>query len=199
MTYRGQGASPIAAWLLIVINLLLFLVTVVVHRTNPDYMYYTFGLSQVTFLERPWTLLTSMFIHAGLWHIFANMITLYFFGSYLNRLLGTLKFIIVYLAGGILGGIAYLLLAPEYSLAVGASGAIFALGGVLAVMRPRLRVIIFPIPVPLPLWIAIIGIFVVFTVLAIVEVLPIIAWQGHLGGLVLGLVAGYLFRRRERY
>ncbi len=199
MTYRSQGSSPIAAWLLIAINLLLYLVTVIVHSTNPDFMYYTFGLSRATFLERPWTLLTSMFIHAGLWHIFANMITLYFFGSYLNRLLGTLKFLIVYLAGGILGGITYLLLAPEYSIAVGASGAIFALGGALAVMRPRLRVLIFPIPAPMPLWIAIIGIFAVFTILAIVGVLPTIAWQGHLGGLALGLVMGYFFRRRERY
>lgn len=193
MAYRGQGSSPIAAWLLIAINLLLFLVTVIVHSTNPDFMYYTFGLSQVTFLERPWTLVTSMFIHAGLWHILANMITLYFFGSYLNRLLGTLKFLIVYFAGGILGGIVYLLLAPEYSIAVGASGAIFALGGVLAVMRPRLRVLIFPIPAPMPLWIAVIGIFAVFSFL------PNVAWQAHLGGLALGLVAGYFFRRRERY
>ena len=199
MAYRGQGSSPIVAWLLIAINLLLYLVTVFVHRTNPDFMYYTFGLSQVTFLERPWTLLTSMFIHAGLWHLFANMITLYFFGSFLNRLLGTTKFLIVYLAGGILGGIVYLLLAPEYSVAVGASGAIFALGGTLAVMRPRLRVIIFPIPAPMPLWIAIIGIFAVFTILAIAEVLPTIAWQAHAGGLALGLVAGFIFRRRERY
>jgi len=193
MAYRGRDSSPIAAWLLIAINLLLFLVTVIVHSTNPDFMYYTFGLSQVTFLERPWTLVTSMFIHAGLWHILANMITLYFFGSYLNRLLGTLKFLIVYFAGGILGGIVYLLLAPEYSIAVGASGAIFALGGVLAVMRPRLRVLIFPIPAPMPLWIAVIGIFAVFSFL------PNVAWQAHAGGLALGLVAGYFFRRRERY
>jgi membrane associated rhomboid family serine protease len=107
--------------------------------------------------------------------------------------LGTLKFLIIYFAGGILGSIVFLLLPPSApAVAVGASGAIFALGGVLAVMRPRLRVIVFPIPVPLPLWIAIIGIFVVFFFI------PSVAWQAHLGGLVLGLVAGYIFRRRER-
>jgi membrane associated rhomboid family serine protease len=198
MTYRRQDYSPIVAWSLIAINLLMFVVTTIVNRNSPDYMYYTFGLSRATFLGRPWTLVTSMFIHVNIWHILANMITLYFFGSYLNRLLGTWRFLTVYFAGGILGGIVYLLLAPQYSLAVGASGAIFALGGTLAVMRPKLRVIVFPIPVPLPLWIAIIGIFAIFTILAIVEVLPTIAWQGHLGGLALGLVAGYFFRRRER-
>lgn len=194
MAYRGQGSSPIAAWLLIVSNLLMFVVTIIIHRTNPNFMYYTFGLSQATFLERPWTLVTSMFLHAGVWHILANMITLYFFGSYLNRLLGTAKFLIVYFAGGILGGIIYLILPPSpITIAIGASGAIFALGGVLAVMRPKLRVIVFPIPAPLPLWIAIIGIFVVFSFL------PNIAWQAHAGGLALGLVVGYIFRRRERY
>jgi len=198
MTYRRQDYSPVATWLLIAVNLVIFLVTMIIHRASPNYMYYTFGLSRVTFTEQPWTLLTSIFIHASFWHVLANMITLYFFGSAVNRLLGTTKFLIVYFLGGIAGSAVYLLLAPVNSIAVGASGAIFALGGVLAVMRPKLRVIIFPIPAPLPLWIAIIGIFALFTILAIVGVLPTIAWQGHLGGLVFGLVAGYFFRRQER-
>jgi membrane associated rhomboid family serine protease len=189
MTYRSLGTSPFAAWLLIVINLVLYLVRVI----NPEFAL-NLGLYPPEFWERPWTIVTSMFIHANIWHILANMITLYFFGSYLNRLLGTWKFLTVYFAGGILGGIVYLLLPPSpMAVAVGASGAIFALGGVLAVMRPRLRVIVFPIPVPLPLWIAIIGIFAIFSFL------PNVAWQGHAGGLALGLVMGYIFRRRERY
>jgi membrane associated rhomboid family serine protease len=199
MTYGRQGTSPVAAWALIVANLLIFVATIVIHSSNPDYMYYTFGLCRATIMDRPWTLLTNMFIHAGVWHIFANMITLYFFGSFLNRLIGTWRFLVVYFAGGIASSIAYLLLAPRWDIAVGASGAIFALGGVLAVMRPKLRVIMFPIFVPMPLWVAIIGIFAVFTILAIVGVLPTIAWQGHLGGLVAGLVAGLILRRRERY
>ncbi len=187
MAYRSS--NTFAAWLLIVINLLVFVVTVI----NSD-LIYTFGLQRSTFLEEPWTLITSMFIHDGFWHILANMITLYFFGSYLNRLLGTTKFLIVYFAGGIAGGLVYLLLvSSSYTIVVGASGAIFALGGVLTVMRPKLRVIVFPIPAPVPLWMAIIGVFVIFSFL------PNVAWQGHLGGLVLGLVAGYFFRRRARY
>jgi len=189
MVYRSRDSSPIAAWLLIVVNLLLYVVRVI----NPEFAV-QLGLYPPEFWDRPWTLITCMFIHANVWHIIANMITLYFFGSYLNRLLGTLKFLVVYFAGGILGSLVFLLLPPSApSIAVGASGAIFALGGVLAVMRPKLRVIIFPIPVPLPLWIAIIGIFAVFSFL------PNVAWQAHSGGLALGLVAGYILRRRERY
>ena len=86
-----------------------------------------------------------------------------------------------------------MLLAPSSYIAVGASGAIFALGGALAVMRPRLKVFVFPVPVPVPLWAAVIGGFF------IISLLPGIAWQAHLGGLVFGLIAGYFFRRRERY
>ena len=86
-----------------------------------------------------------------------------------------------------------LLLGEPLSVAVGASGAIFALGGALAVMRPKLRVVIFPIPVPLPLWIAVIGGFI------ILSLLPFVAWQAHLGGLIIGFIAGYIFRRKERY
>jgi membrane associated rhomboid family serine protease len=192
MAYRGS--NPTVLWLLIAINLILYMATLI----EPDLILHL-GLQPASFLDRPWTLVTNLFIHANIWHILANMITLYFFGSYLNRLLGTKKFLIVYFAGGILGNIFYLLLAlytpvaSPYSIAVGASGAIFALGGVLTAMRPRLRVFVFPIPVPLPLWIAIIGGFI------ILSLFPQVAWQAHLGGLVLGLVAGFFFRRRERY
>jgi membrane associated rhomboid family serine protease len=78
------------------------------------------------------------------------------------------------------------------SIVVGASGAVFAMGGVLAVMRPKIRVIIFPIPVPIPLWFAVIGGFL------IISVFPGIAWQAHLGGLAWGLAIGYFFKKRER-
>ncbi len=150
------------------------------------------------FFRHPWGIITSMFLHDGFFHLFANMITLYFFGNYLYRLLGTKKFLTVYFGGGILGSLFFVLLAPPFSLAVGASGAIFALGGAMAVMVPRLRVFIFPIPVPLPLWIAVIGIFSILTLLAVLDLMPI-AWEAHLGGLLFGLGAGYLLKKRRRY
>ena len=190
MAYRGS--KPTAVWLLIAINLLLFIATVI----NQDIIL-LLGLQPASFLARPWTLVTNLFVHGGIWHILANMITLYFFGSYLSRLIGMKRLLIVYFGGGILGNIFYLLLAPSpFSIAIGASGAVFALGGALAVMMPRLRVFVFPIPAPLPLWVAVIGGFIILT---IVSPFLQIAWQAHLGGLVLGLVAGYIFRRRKRY
>jgi len=188
MAYRYQGFKLTPIWVIIAVNFLLFIATVI----NRE-LIFLLGLQPISFLQQPWTIVTSLFIHAGLWHIIANMLTLYFFGTYLSRLVGNNKFLTVYFCGGILGSILFILLAPPFSIAVGASGAVFALGGALAVMRPKLRVFVFPIPVPLPLWSAVIGGFL------ILSLIPFIAWQAHLGGLVFGLIAGYFFRKRERY
>jgi len=182
---QSFGLSPILV--LVIINLLVFIVVLII----PE-LILILGVQPAGFLSRPWTILTSMFVHAGLWHIFANMLTLYFFGNYLSRLVGQGRFLIVYFGGGILGSILFILLAPSFSVAVGASGAIFALAGALVMMRPKSPVFIFPIPVPIPLWVAVIGGFL------ILSFLPFVAWQAHLGGLVFGLIAGYLFRKRER-
>jgi membrane associated rhomboid family serine protease len=204
MRYRThQGFKLNQIWVIIGLNFLLFIATLIAR----DLISF-FGLQPASVLARPWTIVTNLFIHGGLWHIIANMLALYFFGTYLSRLVGESKFLVVYFCGGILGNIFFILLAllghissirflgSPLTVAVGASGAIFALGGALAVMRPKLRVFIFPIPVPLPLWVAVIGGFLILSLLA----LPLnIAWQAHLGGLIFGLAAGYFFRRRERY
>ncbi len=188
MAYRrNQGFNLGPIEFLILANILMFIVTFI----RPE-LRFSLGLSPLLFPDRPWTLLTSMFVHASFWHIFANMFTLYFFGRYVHMLVGEGKFLIVYFLGGLLGGGFYLLMASPLSIAVGASGAIFAVAGVLVVMRPNLRVIVFPIPVPIPLWVAVIGGFVIMSFFSYV------AWQAHLGGLVFGLVMGYFFRGRQR-
>jgi len=186
MAYRGS--RPTAVWIIIALNLLLFIATLI----NGN-LILLLGLQPISFLARPWTIVTNLFIHGGVWHIFANMITLYFFGSFLCRLIGVKKFLLVYFAGGILGNIVFILLPPSpFSIAIGASGAVFALAGVLVVLMPKLRVLLYFI-IPLPLWVVVLVFFVIWSFL------PGIAWQAHLGGLVLGLVAGYIFRRKAQY
>ena len=189
MRYQSyQGFKLNLIWILILINFLLFIATAISSELRS-----LLWLQPASFPARPWTIVTSLFVHTGLWHIIANMLTLYFFGTYLTRLIGKNKVLIVYFGGGILGSILYVLLGSPFVPVVGASGAVFALGGALAVMRPSLTVFIFPIPVPIPLWIAVIGGFL------ILSFLPFVAWQAHLGGIVFGLIAGYFFKRRERY
>jgi membrane associated rhomboid family serine protease len=184
-SYRRFAATSILV--LIAANLVLFIATL----ASPD-LIYTLGLQPAIWLERPWTLLTNLFIHGSMWHIAANMLTLYFFGRYLSMMIGDARFLTIYFLGGIIGNFFYILLEPSGPTAIGASGAIFAVAGVLTLMAPKLRVFVFPIPAPLPLWVAVIGGFV------ILSFFPNVAWQAHLGGLALGLAAGYFLRGKQR-
>ena len=188
---RRSNLNPI--WVLIGLSAILFVVTLI----DRDVIY-LLGFNPASFLSRPWTIITSLFIHGGFWHIIANMITLYFFGRNVLRLVGENKLLAVYFIGGIVGNILFMRLASSpYAVAVGASGAVFALGGTLAVMRPKLKVLVFPIPAPLPLWVVVIGAFVILIVVPAIA-WQAIAWQAHLGGLIIGLIAGYFFRKAER-
>ncbi len=188
MRYRTSQSST-ALWVVIGLNLLFFLATIILPGLTS-----LLALTPAYVLAMPWTILTCLFVHGGFTHILFNMITLYFFGNYLSVLLGSNRFLLIYFVGGIIGSLFFVLLAlllgSEYTSVVGASGAIFALGGALAVMRPRLRVIVFPIPAPIPIWAAVIGGFL------LVSFLPGVAWQAHLGGLLAGLIAGFCYRKK---
>jgi uncharacterized protein len=162
----------------------------------------SFALIPFQVAAHPWTLFTYMFLHAGFWHLIGNMITLYFFGIYVIALIGETNFLVTYFVGGIVGGLLFFVLSPvlgtQYSVCVGASGAIYALGGVLVAMVPKVKVYSLPIPIPMPLWVAIVFGFLITTMLSI-EVLGInVAWQAHLGGLLYGLAIGYYFRSRRQ-
>ena len=189
--YPGFRLGPVG--FLIILNLLFFVATLISQE-----LIFLLGLQPIALASRPWTFITSLFVHGNFGHIIANMFTLFFFGTSLSRLVGERRFLLVYFGGGILGNILYILLAYAvgiglFNIVIGASGAVFSVGGALAVMRPKLRVFIFPLPIPIPLWTAVIGGFL------ILSIIPGIAWQAHLGGLVFGLVAGYFFKKRERY
>jgi len=189
MTYRRyQGFTVSPLIILIAANLLLYIAVSI----SPE-LTIRLGLMPATVPREPWTLITSMFVHASFFHFLFNMLALFFLGSYLTRLIPNKAFLTVYFGGGLLGGIFFWLLGPSTAIAVGASGAIFAVGGALAVLVPNLRVFVFPIPIPMPLWVAIIGGFV------LLSLLPFVAWEAHLGGLAFGALAGYLFKSRRRY
>ena len=188
MTYRRyQGFTVSPLIILIAANLLLYFAVSI----SPD-LTIRLGLMPATVSSEPWTLITSMFVHADFFHLLFNMLALFFLGNYLTRLIPNKAFLALYFGGGLLGSLFFWLLGPSTAIAVGASGAIFAVGGALAVLVPNLKVFVFPIPAPMPLWIAILGGFVLLSLLSFV------AWEAHLGGLVFGALAGYLFKSQRR-
>jgi len=180
---------------IIIINVLVFILMLI----DPFFVMTTLALMPVRVLEKPWTIVTSMFVHGGFEHLFMNMLALYFFGMYIERIIDEKNLIRLYFIGGIAGSLFYIFFAffspftPINSVVVGASGALFAIGGALAVLRPYMRVIIFPFPVPMPMWMAEVIIFL------IVSLFPNVAWEGHLGGLIAGVLFAYYYRKKGRH
>lgn len=187
-TMRTYGPVNLnALWFLMGLNVSLFFVTLL----RPETIYFL-GLTPALLSEQPWTIISNMFVHAGLSHILFNMISLYFLGSFLLRVVGERSFLAVFFLGGLAGNILFVRLANPSWIGVGASGGIFALAGALAIMVPRAPVFIFFIPIPVPLWAAVMIFFFISFLI------PTIAWQAHLGGLLVGLIAGLFFRKRRR-
>lgn len=156
---------------------------------NVDALFPHLVLQPASLLERPWTILTSMFAHGGFGHIFFNMFVLFMFGSALENRLGPEKFIFLYLLAGILGSVGFMVFSSPYDYALGASGAIYGVLGALMILMPNMRVYIYLIPVPM--WMAGIG-------YALIELFAIgsadnIAHSAHL----LGFVAGVVLALRE--
>lgn len=149
-----------------------------------------FAFAPVKAEGEPWRFVTSAFLHQTgfLPHILFNMLILWQLGPMLERQLGRLRFLALYLLSAIGGSVGYLLLADPtdlqswYSAVVGASGAVFGLVGALVLVNRHLGLESR----------GLIGLVAINAIIGFVPGLNI-AWQSHLGGLVTGaLVAGVL-------
>lgn len=95
-------------------------------------------------LVRPWTIITYMFLHAGIWHIGFNMLALYFFGPRLELEIGGKHFLWLYFLSGIMGALLSFIFSP-YTAIIGASGAIFGVLIGYAHYWPRDQILIWGI------------------------------------------------------
>ena len=131
-------------------------------------------------------LLTSAFMHYGIVHILFNMYALYVLGPPLERHLGRLRFLTLYLLSALGGSVVVYLFSGLNAATAGASGAIFGLFGATLVAARRLRLDVRSLVV-----LIVINLVITFTV-------PGISWQGHIGGLVTGalVAAAYLYAPR---
>lgn len=105
--------------------------------------------------QRPWSIVTYMFLHApGLMHIFFNMLILFFFGPRLELRLGGRRFLILYFVSGITAGLVSIPFTP-WAAIVGASGAIFGVQLGFALHWPRERIYIWGV-LPIEAWLLVV-------------------------------------------
>jgi membrane associated rhomboid family serine protease len=147
---------------------------------------------------RLWTFFTSMFMHASFFHLFVNMLSLFFIGSLVERILGAKRYVYFYLLSGLFAGFLYIffeLLFPSGMGAVGASGALFGLVGLLIVLTPNLPVYVMFVPIPIKMKYAGPGILIILWLISVTGNIPI-GNTAHFGGLIAGLFYGFYLRNK---
>ncbi|MFH1585475.1 MAG: rhomboid family intramembrane serine protease [archaeon] len=149
-----------------------------------------------------WTFITSMFMHGGLGHIFVNMLSLFFVGSLVERILGPKRYLWFYLISGLFAGLFFVLMsliwqADINSFAVGASGALFGLIGLLVLLTPNLPVYVMFVPIPIKMKYAGPGILLVLWLISSLANIRI-GNTAHLGGLIAGLVYGIYLKNKYK-
>jgi len=152
---------------LIIVNVLVFIImylySLIFGQAGYKEIVSLFALQANSFFSgQIWTIFTSMFMHAGFPHLFVNMFSLFFLGNFVEKIIGRKRLFWLYIIGGLFAGLFFVFLSyfigticiinflggclgakiftnPD-TLAVGASGAIFVLAGLLAVLTPKNRV-----------------------------------------------------------
>lgn len=180
---RARGGDPVVTITIIaictVIEVLRYLAPTVYEAIFVELIF-----SPAYGLVEPYRFLTSTFLHGGVIHLAFNMYALYLVGGQLERMLGRGRYIALYLLSAVGGSVGYLaIVGPDAVGAVGASGGVFGLFAAYAVFIRRLgrdnRQIL-----------AVIGINLVLGF-----VISNVAWQAHVGGMVVGGVVALIFAR----
>jgi len=156
------------------------------------------------------TLVTSQFLHGGLFHLLGNMLYLWIFGNNIEDLLGRVRFVIFYLLCGILAAGAHVVLNPLSTLPmVGASGAIAGVLGAYLINFPRHRVLVLVVliffftTIYVPAFL-VLGLWFVMQFLYILGEVgggqaTNVAYMAHIGGFVAGIWLVGRLRPRHRW
>ena len=149
-------------------------------------MLWNYGqVSSLVFQGEIWRLFTSMFVHADIAHIAGNMLFLFIFGLRGEEMFSLPEYLSIYFLGGLTGNLISLVLLPG-SISVGASGAIFAMfGAAIIYARRSFRQ-------------SIIGALIYAFFLLVLSSGAGVNNFAHIGGLVTGLVIGYLLATRRK-
>jgi len=197
----GSGSTPIVTYLLIGLCVVIY----AAQWLSGGALTNAWILFPPQIASQPWRLITSAFLHATnfLPHLLLNMYALFIFGPPLERFLGRVRFLTLYLVGALGGSLGVVLLYElavitrgassdwlggflDWSSTLGASGAIFALMGALLVLRKAMGLGLTQILI-------VVAINVAFGFLV-----PGIAWQAHLGGLGIGAAIAGVYATTRR-
>ncbi len=207
--FSSKGLSY-TNWI-IIINVIFFFIFYPIIISNESFInYIALNPSNVMNGKYIWTIITSMFMHGSISHLFVNMISLLFIGNFVEKLIGRKRFLSFYLIAGLVASLLFIAMSYAFgntelgislfgspnTFAVGASGAIFGLGGLLAILTPRLPVLVFFI-VPMPMWAAMVFLMGVLAFFSAVGGLPI-GNSAHLGGLLCGLIFGLYIKKKYK-
>ena len=178
---RLKSDQPRVTVTLIMINLVIWLLQVIPGSTVTTTMFYA---PLLTVLE-PWRMITAGFVHSpdSFWHILINIYSIYIFGRIIEPMLGSSRFLVLYLISVFGGSAAVLWLSEPVIPVVGASGAFFGLMGAYLIM---LRAI----GDNSGLLVGLIAVNLAFGF-----IVPGISWQGHLGGLLAGMAVTAVYAR----
>ena len=187
-TGRFAFADAPVTYSLIAINVVMFVLQQMSPAVFEALVLWPRGIAQY---GEWWRIITSAFLHASITHILFNMWALWVVGPPLERWLGRGRFIGLYVLSALGGGVLVYLLSPIAAPTLGASGAIFGLFGATFIVGKRVNMDTR-------------GIMAVIVInLAFTFVIPLIShmnisWQGHVGGLVTGVVVAWLYAYKER-
>lgn len=147
-------------------------------------------------------------MHAGFFHLFVNMFSLLFVGNLVEKLIGRKRYFWFYIISGLFAGlffagIEFFFQSNPDVAAVGASGALFGIIGLLMVLTPNLPVYVMFIPIPIKIKYAAPGILIVLWLISISPTLfggqqILIGNTAHLGGLILGIAYGIYLRNKYK-
>ena len=207
---------PLVTFLLVLANGLVWLWEVSLGGgTALNHFYYQFGFvpgvltgvyKAPSWAIAPYflTTLTSMFIHGSWGHILGNMLFLWIFGNNIEDYLGHNKYLLFYLAGGVVAALVQLLSGPTSEVpTIGASGAIAAVMGAYFFLYPKAKIqtlvfFIFITIVRLPAWIFL-GIWFVMQLFeGTFGAAQGVAVWAHVGGFLFGVVIAWISSRRGR-
>lgn len=219
---KPLGYRPIVTYFLIAINIIIFFWEVAVTGQFFEFtnqraamLFHQYGTvpAEITkgLIDKEYDviqpLFSSMFLHAGIMHIGGNMLFLYIFGDNIELKLGRTKYLLLYLLWGLVADFAHIMSNPTSQIpALGASGAISGVLGVYLVLFPRTKIVTF----------IFMGFFARMAHISAMWYLPFwflfqnvlpaiigssgsgVAFLAHIGGFMVGLVTGLIYKKTHR-